>query len=54
MSTDTQISEPQLGNGIMLYGSNDPGILIEECARQLEAPLSDPLKEEEFLVQSRA
>jgi exodeoxyribonuclease V gamma subunit len=53
INSDTQIAKAKLGNGIMLYGSNDPSVLVEECARQLADPLSDPFKEEEFLVQSR-
>ena len=43
----------QEGNGINLFGSNAPDVLVEECVRQLEFPLSDPFKKEEFLVQSR-
>jgi exodeoxyribonuclease V gamma subunit len=42
-----------LGSGIVLYGSNDPDELVEQCARDLEKGLSDPFREEEFLVQSR-
>ena len=37
----------------MLYGSNDPEELISKCAEDLREPLSDPFREEEFLVQSR-
>ena len=37
----------------MLYGSNDPEELISKCAEYLREPLSDPFREEEFLVQSR-
>jgi len=39
--------------GITLFGSNDPDQLVKECVRQLEEPLSNPFREEEFLVQSR-
>ena len=39
--------------GITLFGSNDPDQLVDECVRQLEEPLSNPFREEEFLVQSR-
>lgn len=41
------------GRGFVLFGSNDPDQLVEECVRQLEEPLSNPFREEEFLVQSR-
>jgi exodeoxyribonuclease V gamma subunit len=41
------------GQGITLYGSNDPEELIERCASDLSEPLSNPFKTEEFLVQSR-
>ncbi|MAH30050.1 MAG: exodeoxyribonuclease V subunit gamma [Euryarchaeota archaeon] len=41
------------GRGLVLFGSNDPEELVNECVRQLGNPLSDPFKEEEFLVQSR-
>lgn len=53
MSEFEEADTLQRSNGILLFGSNDPNVLVEECARQLEVPLSDPLKEEEFLVQSR-
>jgi exodeoxyribonuclease V gamma subunit len=42
-----------VGQGIVLYGSNDPDELVDQCARDLEKGLSDPFREEEFLVQSR-
>ena len=45
--------EEFLGQGIVMYGSNDPDELVEQCARDLATGLSDPFKEEEFLVQSR-
>ena len=41
-----------VGQGIVLYGSNDPDELVDQCARDLEKGLSDPFREEEFLVQS--
>lgn len=41
------------GRGITLYGSNDPEELIRKCAEDLSVGLSDPFREEEFLVQSR-
>ena len=41
------------GDGITLYGSNDPEILIRQCAKDLKEGLGDPFKQEEFLVQSR-
>lgn len=41
------------GRGLVLFGSNDPEELVDECVRQLGDPLSDPFREEEFLVQSR-
>ena len=41
------------GRGLVLFGSNDPEELVDECVRQLGNPLSDPFREEEFLVQSR-
>jgi exodeoxyribonuclease V gamma subunit len=41
------------GRGIVLYGSNDPEELIEQCALDLQRGLSDPFRQEEFLVQSR-
>ena len=28
----------QCGNGINLFGSNAPDVLVEECVRQLEFP----------------
>ena len=42
------------GDGIILYGSNDPEELIARCAEDLQVPLSNPFVKEEFLVQSRA
>ena len=36
-----------------MYGSNDPEELIDQCALDLQRGLSDPFREEEFLVQSR-
>ena len=42
------------GDGIILYGSNDPEELIARCAQDLQVPLSNPFVKEEFLVQSRA
>ena len=41
------------GRGLVLFGSNDPEELVNECVRQIGDPLSDPFKEEEFLVQCR-
>jgi exodeoxyribonuclease V gamma subunit len=41
------------GEGIFLYGSNDPDVLVHQCATNLAKPLGDPFLEEEFLVQSR-
>ena len=43
--------EEFLGQGIVLYGSNDPDELVAQCARDLATGLSDHFKEEEFLVQ---
>ena len=48
-----EVGAGQIGNGMNLFGSNDPDILVGQCVRQLELPLSDPFKKEEFLVQSR-
>ena len=48
-----EVGAGQIGNGINLFGSNDPDILVGQCVRQLEVTLSDPFKKEEFLVQSR-
>jgi exodeoxyribonuclease V gamma subunit len=42
-----------VGQGIILYGSNDSEELVEQCALDLKAGLSDPFRQEEFLVQSR-
>ena len=42
-----------MGEGIVLYGSNDPEELIDQCALDLQRGLSDPFRQEEFLVQSR-
>jgi exodeoxyribonuclease V gamma subunit len=42
-----------VGQGIVLYGSNDPEELIDQCALDLQRGLSDPFRQEEFLVQSR-
>ena len=53
---ETSIKEILSGQefyGIYVFGSNDPDVLVGECVRQLELPLSDPFKKEEFLVQSR-
>ena len=41
------------GQGITLYGSNDPEELIARCSEDLREPLTNPFKKEEFLVQSR-
>jgi len=41
------------GQGMLLYGSNDAEVLISQCAHNLAKPLSDPFRQEEFLVQSR-
>ena len=41
------------GQGITLYGSNDPEELIARCSEDLSEPLANPFKKEEFLVQSR-
>ena len=41
------------GQGITLYGSNDPEELIARCSEDLRQPLTNPFKKEEFLVQSR-
>ena len=51
----TSTLSPALGgDGIILYGSNDPEELIARCAEDLQVPLSNPFVKEEFLVQSRA
>ena len=49
----TRGAEIEFGRGIVLYGSNDPDVLIARCAEDLKQPLSDPFTKEEFLVQSR-
>lgn len=41
------------GQGIKLFTSNDPEELIKRCGEDLEIPLSNPFRKEEFLVQSR-
>ena len=38
---------------MLLYGSNDADVLINQCTQNLAKPLSDPFQQEEFLVQSR-
>ena len=38
-----EVGADQIGNGINLFGSNDPDVLVGECVRQLEFPLSDPI-----------
>ena len=54
---DCQIEENNdqliLGQGIILYTSNDPEELVKKCAEDLKTPLSNPFRMEEFLVQSR-
>ena len=47
------MSEHPSGNGILLYGSNDPEVLVEKCVENLGACSIDPFQHEEFLVQSR-
>ena len=41
------------GHGILLYGSNDPEVLVEQCAENLRDGYIDPFQSIEFLVQSR-
>ena len=49
---DRFLPSPPQGEGIILYGSNDPEELVRKCVENLTESLSDPFKPEEFLVQS--